>query len=115
MAALLAGEWNPGESGRAAQVNVQRPNIFVLYEQNIGPLTPLLAQELMDAEATYPTEWIQDAFREAVALNKRSWRYVQRILERWAAEGREDETSRRGDDRDRRRFIEGAYADIIEH
>ncbi len=112
---LLAGKWSPAEPGETVQLHSQRPNIFVLYEQNIGPLTPLLAEELMEAENSYPTPWIEDAFREAVELNKRSWRYVQRILERWAAEGREDETTRRGDTRDRRRFIEGEYADYIEH
>jgi DNA replication protein len=112
---LLAGRWTPAGPGQPVQVEVQRPNVFVLYEQNIGPLTPLLAEELMDAERTYPASWLEDAFREAVELNKRSWRYVQRILERWAAEGKEHETSRRSDERDWRRFIEGDYADYIEH
>ena len=64
-----------------------RPNIFVLYEENIGPLTPLLAEELTEAEATYPWAWIREAFREAVDLQKRNWRYISRILERWAVEG----------------------------
>lgn len=112
---LLAGKWTPVQAERPLRLEAQRPNIFVLYEQNIGPLTPLLAEELMEAEDTYPPAWIEDAFREAVELNKRSWRYVSRILERWAAEGKEDETSRRGDERDSRRFIEGKYADYIEH
>jgi DNA replication protein len=112
---LLAGKWTPAETGQRVLLQAQRPNIFVLYEQNIGPLTPLLSEELMEAENTYPASWIEDAFREAVELNKRSWRYVQRILERWAAEGKPDETSRRGEERDRRRFIEGEYADYIEH
>jgi DnaD/phage-associated family protein len=66
----------------------ERPNIFTLYEQNIGILTPLIAEELKEAESTYPSSWIEDSFREAVRLNKRSWRYIQRILQRWAAEGR---------------------------
>ena len=112
---LLAGRWTPAETEGPVQVQAARPNIFVLYEQNIGPLTPLLAEELMEAENTYPADWIEDAFREAVELNKRSWRYIQRILERWATEGKTDETSRRDDERDRRRFIEGEYADLIEH
>ena len=112
---LLAGKWTPAEMGKPVRVQAQRPNIFVLYEQHIGPLTPLLAEQLGEAEDTYPASWIEDAFREAVELNKRSWRYIERILERWAAEGKTDETSRRGDERDRRRYIEGKYADIIEH
>lgn len=88
----------------------ERPNIFVLYEQNIGLLQPLIAEELRDAERTYPVDWIEDAFREAVRQNKRSWRYVQHILERWAAEGKDD-LSRRRDDR--RRYIEGKYGEYF--
>ncbi len=96
-------------------MQVQRPNIYVLYEQNIGPLTPLLADELKEAEDSYPAAWIEDAFRESVELNKRSWRYIQRILERWATEGKGDETARQRRKDDPRRFIEGKYADYIEH
>ncbi|MFN2245440.1 MAG: DnaD domain-containing protein [Anaerolineae bacterium] len=112
---LLAGKWVLAELSKLVRVQVQRPNIFVLYEEHIGPLTPLLAEELGEAEDTYPASWIEDAVREAVERNKRSWRYIRRILERWQAEGKKDETSRRGDERDRRRYIEGEYADIIEH
>ncbi|MBX6773121.1 MAG: DnaD domain protein [Chloroflexi bacterium] len=72
-----------------------RARIFDLYEQNVGLLTPLIVDELSEAERLYPAEWIEDAFREAVACNRRSWRYVQRILERWATEGRSDEAHRR--------------------
>jgi len=112
---LLAGKWTPGEPGKPLLLEAHRPNIFVLYEQNIGPLTPLLAEQLQDAEKNYPPSWIEDAFKEAAELNKRSWRYVQRILEHWAAEGKKDETVRRGGGRKRRRSIEGEYADYIKH
>ena len=101
-----------------------RPNIFTLYEQNIGLLTALLSEDLMEAEETYPAAWIEDAFREAVRLNKRSWKYILAILERWQAEGR-DEIDRRTDgrpgeaDEDRdaqaRRYIEEAYDRIVRH
>ncbi len=69
---------------------IERPNIFALYEQNIGMLTPLVAEEMKEAEQVYPYSWIEEAFREAATHNKRSWRYVARILERWAAEGKDD-------------------------
>ena len=55
---------------------VERPNIFAMYEDNIGMLSPMIADELRDAEQLYPAAWIEDAFREAVENNKRSWRYV---------------------------------------
>jgi DnaD/phage-associated family protein len=67
-----------------------RPNIFALYEQNIGMLTPMLAEELKEAEQQYPAEWIADAFKIAVENNKRSWSYVRKILQRWQTEGREE-------------------------
>jgi DNA replication protein len=107
--AIARGEW-PAELEPAG-----RPNVFTLYEQNIGLLTPLIADELREAEQTYPAEWIEEAFREAVALNKRSWKYIRAILERWHTEGRGDETGRRPREAERRRYIEGEYGEYIEH
>jgi len=68
----------------------QRPNIFKLYEDNIGLISPILADELKDAEATYPPEWIEDAFKIAVENNVRKWSYIRAVLERFATSGRED-------------------------
>ena len=73
----------------------ERPNIFAIYENNVGMITPMIAEELERAEADYPAEWIEDAVREAVSLNRRSWRYIARILERWKHEGRDDGEPRR--------------------
>jgi DNA replication protein len=97
------------------RLEVERPNIFVLYEQNIGMLTPLIADELRDAEKTYPADWIEEAFRIAVEQNARRWRYVRGVLERMAAEGKDREKAGRGPEEDRRRYIEGKYAEYIEH
>jgi DNA replication protein len=77
-----------GESGEDVQLQSERPTIFVLYEQNIGLLTPMIADELRDAERNFPVDWIADAFRQAVLHNKRNWKYVLAILERWRTEGR---------------------------
>jgi DnaD/phage-associated family protein len=68
----------------------ERPNIFSLYESNIGTLNPMIAEQLKEAEENYPEEWIVDAFKEAVSNNVRNWRYVSRILERWEQDGRTD-------------------------
>ncbi|MBC7234884.1 MAG: DnaD domain protein [Chloroflexi bacterium] len=82
-------------SGYVRQVTPEpeRPNIFELYEQNIGLLQPIIADELREAEDTYPTEWIEDAFRLAAENNVRNWRYIRSILDRWAREGKDDGTS----------------------
>ncbi len=67
---------------------IESPNIFALYESNIGMLSPMIADELKEAETLYPTDWIEDAFREAAVQNVRNWRYIVRILESWEREGR---------------------------
>jgi DnaD/phage-associated family protein len=84
------------------------PNIFALYEANIANITPLIADDLREAEERYPPEWIEAAVREAAELNKRSWRYVRAILQRWETEGR-DEEHRRDPQIDwlERRYVEG--------
>ena len=63
-------------------------DIYTLYEENIGIITPLIADELRDAEEAYLPSWIQEAIQEAVANNKRNWRYITAILRRWAREGK---------------------------
>ena len=78
-----------------AAAKANNSGIFALYEQNIRPLAPLIAEELKEAEERYPDTWIRDAFREAVSLNKANWRYIESILRRWEAEGRQDEKSGR--------------------
>lgn len=63
------------------------PNIFGLYEANIGALTPILADALREAEKVYAAPWVEYAFAEAVKNNKRSWAYVETILKRIQIEG----------------------------
>jgi DnaD/phage-associated family protein len=92
-----------------------RPNIFELYEDNIGLLSPILADELRDAEATYPADWIEDAFRIAVANNVRKWRYIQAILESWATEGKDDGTTRRDTETKRRWYTDEEFKLYFEH
>ena len=82
------GTLEPVPAPREADGTDGRTTIYELYEQNVGLLTPLLAEELREAEDTYPAAWIEDAFREAVAQNKRNWRYVRRILEKTASKDR---------------------------
>ncbi len=87
----------------------EHPNIFQLYEANIGPLTPMIADSLRDAEKSYSMIWIEDAFRIAVERNRRSWHYIQAILQRWQEGGRDDrkeQQNRRDTEEARRRYGE---------
>ena len=84
-----------------------RPNIFALFEDNVGTISPILAEELKEAEQRYPASWIYDAFKIAVDENKRSWRYVAGILRRWAAEGRDHgEPGRHSKEDNSTRYVE---------
>ena len=86
---------DPGKDGPD-----QRPNIFILYEENIGMVTPLLSEEMKEAEQSYPARWIEEAFKVAVGRNRRSWRYIEATLRRWATEGKDDGEYRRHTEED---------------
>jgi len=104
------------EPRRRVRVSVVSPNIFSLYEQNIGVLTPLIAEKLADAEKTYPAEWVNEAFGLAVSNNKRSWRYIEVILKKWVSEGRDNgEPKRRSEGHlDAAKYTTGKYAHLFQ-
>jgi DnaD/phage-associated family protein len=90
-------------------------NIFALYEQNIGMIQSTIVEELKEAEKIYPPQWIEEAFKEAAMLNKRSWRYIARILERWASEGKDSgeyqrDTKKDGPDK----YVKGKYGHLVQ-
>lgn len=113
--AIEAGDWTPAEASQGASLKAGRPNIYRLYEQNIGMLTPLLAESLKEAEDHYPEEWIEDAVRIAVVNNARSWRYIQAILEEWETKGRNEREDRRDPEASRRKYTGGKFSEFIEH
>jgi DnaD/phage-associated family protein len=93
--AFAKGQWR--QSARILSAPMERPNVFKLYEENIGPLTPLIADALKDAEELYQPEWIADSIELAVKNNKRNWKYCEAILKRWKEEGRAEKQDRRND------------------
>lgn len=114
--ALQGGEWKPSSDPRyPIELAQERSNIFVLYERHIGPLTPMMADALKEAERDYPQEWLEEAVRIAVENNKRAWSYVQAILKRWQDEGRDERRTQGDSEKDRRKYVEGEFSDFIEH
>lgn len=109
--AVRSGAVDIGVIAREQPPAPARSNIFVLYESLIGTISPLIAGELAEAERLYPADWLEAAFREAAAQNARSWRYVSRILERWAIEGPDHETTERSAAGDR--YFRGKYGSIL--
>jgi DnaD/phage-associated family protein len=94
---------------------LDRPNVFQLYEANIGPLTPIIADILREVEKKYPSNWIEDAIRIAVENNVRRWRYVEAILHSWQEKGRDDRKNRRDTPEDYQKYTQGEFSEFIKH
>ena len=89
--ALQAGSLSLAEIQAANPLpDPEKPNIFTLYEQNIGPLTPMVAEILKADAQTYPENWLREAMLQAVSRNIRNWKYVQAILKSWQEKGRDE-------------------------
>ncbi len=108
--AAQSGEWIP--SRKSSVPPVARPNIYKLYEENIGALTPMIADTLKEAEDEYESEKIIEAIGLAVKANARKWSYVEAILKRWKEEGYGK--NRRDNQEDRSRYTQDKYADFFD-
>jgi DNA replication protein len=115
LAAFKSGKWTPADwEGSTMPLPPAWPGIFKLYEENIGPITPMVADMLQEAETLYPPSAIQFAFEEAVKRNARNWKYIDAILRKWQEKGSHGQNSR-DPEKDRRKYIEGEYAEFINH
>jgi len=103
--AMKKGDWRASARSSSAPP-VERLNIYKLYEENIGPLTPLIADALKEAEAEYSPEWIEEAFQIAVYNKVRKWSYIEAILRGWKEEGRGKEQNRQNAEELRGRDVE---------
>lgn len=113
-AAELLRRGSTAENGVKPTLDSLQPNLFQLYEENIGPLTPIIADTLRDAQEAYPQGWVEEAIQLAVKNNVRRWKYVEGILKRWQEEGK-DGANRKDDQEDHRRYLKGEYGDIGQH
>jgi DnaD/phage-associated family protein len=110
--AFARGEWH--DSGRVASVPVvERPNVFKLYEENIGPLTPMIAEMLKDAEETYSQEWVAEALEIAVKKNIRNWKYVEAILKRWKEKGKDERKDRQDSGKGSERYSQSEFEEYL--
>jgi DNA replication protein len=105
--AIESGAWRAtGKANQPVDFEAKMTNIFRLYEEHVGPLTPLISESLAEAESQYSPEWIQEAFQIAVEKNIRNWRYISRILERWKKEGKLERKDRQDTEEARQRYAE---------
>ena len=84
-----------GATATTVELSIGAESIFRLYEQTVGAITPLIADELREAEKDYPAAWIAEAFRQAARQNARSWAYVKKVLESRERRGKRDEADKR--------------------
>jgi len=59
-----------------------------IYIQKIGKLTPSKIKRFQNWETLYSDKWILEAMDLAVKYNKKSFGYIQAILENWKENGR---------------------------
>jgi len=66
------------------------------YEDNIGFISPMIADQIKADLQEYPAGWIVEAIEIAIANNVRKLAYVEGVLERWKREGKSDKRTGNG-------------------
>jgi len=97
-----------------------QPNVFKIFEENIGVITPIIADSLKEIQERYPYEWIEEAIKEAVKNNVRKLRYIEVILKNWKDEGKYERTTKERGRKDQEeydpdKYIDGEFSDFIDH
>jgi len=62
--------------------------VFKLYEQNIGNMTPIIADRLGEMLNEYGSIFVADAITEAAERNARNIKYIEACCRNWKANGR---------------------------
>ena len=80
---------SPEPSLTVIKPSVVVENIYTIYSQEVGSLTPFIKELLEDIEKDYPETWFKKAVKEAKRSATRgvSINYIESILKRWKAEG----------------------------
>ena len=107
--AFAKGQWR--DAMRAYIPN--KSNVFKLYEENIGALTPLLADMLKEAEKNYPSVWFEEAIEIAVSRNIRNWKYIEAILARWKENGKDERRDSEDSVKDAKRYTDGEFSEFL--
>lgn len=103
--------------------DAETQEIFTIYSNNMGVITPILSDAIKGAIKKYTASWVKTALQEAINNNVHKWGYVESILARWEKEGFQSKPGnpyRKGKQRveaseDYRRFIKGDNAQYIKH
>lgn len=110
---LSAEAFANGQVKSTQSYHPNKSNVFKLYEENIGALTPLIADMLRDAEKNYPSIWFEEAFEIAVSRNVRNWKYIHAILNRWKENGKDERRDSQDSVQDAKRYTEGEFSEFF--
>lgn len=110
---LSAEAFANGQVKSTQSYQPNKSNVFKLYEENIGALTPLIADMLRDAEKNYPSIWFEEAFEIAVSRNVRNWKYISAILNRWKENGKDERRDSQDSVQDAKRYTEGEFSEFF--
>lgn len=111
--AFANGNWRESARMMSVPIASRKSNIFKLYEENLGPLTPLLSDMLREAEKDYPSAWFEEAFEIAVSRNIRNWKYVEAILARWKEKGKDERKDQQNPVKDADRYTDSEFSEFI--
>ena len=75
---------------KLSEVKGKLAEIATLYETEIGMITPMIKDELVEISDKYPLEWFKDSVKIMRKAGVRNLRYILKILERWEVEGKGD-------------------------
>ncbi len=87
-AALLKKEFT--FSQKESDIGITDKNLAAIvtsYENNIGMITPAVADELQLLADDFSPEWFAEATKEACLHNARTLSYITKILDRWKVQG----------------------------
>lgn len=77
---------NPSSS--AAGKTTKGIETIRFYERNIHPISSVYERDtLLDLADEYGDEWCIEAIKESVTYNKRSLKYIEKVLNRWKEDG----------------------------
>jgi DnaD/phage-associated family protein len=81
------GDVNGDGDGDGKADAIPEQDLFTIYQNEIGNLTPFIADGLKDWEREYPKEWFAPAIKDAIEHGARNFKYVDTILRRWKVQG----------------------------
>jgi DnaD/phage-associated family protein len=101
------------------EIEEGRNPLFSLYENNIGMLTPKIADDIEASEKKYTFDWVADSIGLGGKNGAKHFNYCISVLDRWKREGKTEKRPGKKQTAaasgDPSKYLSPEYADYIEH